>query len=478
MAYHQFNHQQNPPHLNNNTNNHYHNNQYDNNYNQHEQNNTAQFNQHQLQLQTNGARLTSHRSSLINQPLNWVGGPEQTNAPNPNSHLYQNDPMIRTTDQRQTSSQKSVVARERSASNRNIPSAQIVQQLMSGSRQSLSQQPRRASDEVARFVANRHSSNRISPNSERRSKSVMNVNNNPIHNNVYMTSPDHQQSGHAYSRRASQTIAIANAQQQQQPQTLTNDPHQQQIIMIEQVGSQAPKGVAMNPCYAMKTTSRQSSIDPRDQSASNSSSPSGATRRRPSIADQSRSQRNSEEPIERSVGSNVIECPPSQQQQSAPIKPQQQNNQCQTLQAEDFDKKLAASTTVATDSTNMSLMIVDGGRKRAASTVCIQRKDSLAKMTLRKLKRNMSFSKATSSTNPTSGATGESSKGSSTEADMRLVDRRSSSSSNISAADMHQEDKAVTRRIMARECEYKCNASISISYHFQNSKSNNFLPTN
>lgn len=329
----------------------------------------------------------------------------------------------------------------------------------------MAQQPRRASDEVARMVAN----SRLSagpPITNRRSKSVINVNNNSI------LTP-HQVLELQLKQKQQQQMNDQSAENESPMIHVTQQQQQQANINAESQRLNLRRNV-------LSATRRQSSVD-QNRALSTSSSSGGSSvqagssfgmRRRSSVIGQGNQSSqiqqsdliDSNKPtaslIRAPLAPNVVHSNISQQDQAvaSPILPDSLQPRSSTSAA--VSDKLTTRTPIespklsspqaylaATPSTPTAEVGVINARKRAASSTQLIRKDSLAKITLKKLTRNMSFSKPADSDHPTQSLSNDINKS---------TRRKSSSSSATSETLSKHEDKAVTKRILARDCKLLC----------------------
>lgn len=320
--------------------------------------------------------------------------------------------------------------RERSSSNRNLPSVDLNNKLKA--------QPRRASDEVATSTSYRLSA-RVSPAPSRRSISVLNVGNG-------------DNSSRPSSRRGSQILMLKNQ--------LRRDSNQQQLQQQQQqqqVGS--PKSKFSSP-IASGTVSRN-----EQASFAIGTTPSG--RRSSLIGIQSMtgywSQKNSQSDAAHSTDqdspsrqSGPMHKAPSRQSnlmssgQTTPSRSQQQqqSQQQRALAVGGIGSPQQVSQSTSVPPPAPPTAEGSGSNSRRGSTsaqgldhppgALLQRKGSFAYMTFRKLKRTMSLNKGTNEDKDQQSG---------------RESRKSSTSSGVSHEDNIGEDEGITRRITAHKGE-------------------------
>lgn len=295
--------------------------------------------------------------------------------------------------------------RERSNSNRNVT---ILSDWMGNPKRALNGQVRRASDEIAGSSKSRSSSTRVSPAASRRSKSVVNVNNDPL-----LISRFHG-SG---SKRGSQTSIPTR-------QAARDSIHRQN-------SDGTTKGADQNRPVS------SSSLGGPIRQASRTDSRGNLMKRQPSLVGSSRSSHR---------GSDELSWAPTSKSNLIYEGRQIMSDSQQSV----FERDHQAS-----DGVNGSLSSLTGSQRDVAMVQTssshterspaggLQRKDSLARITLRKLKRNMSFNKGNQGSGNSAEAGGE---------NMAALSRRSSSSSNLSVSEMAvSEDLGVTSRVASRD---------------------------
>lgn len=377
------------------------------------------------------------------------------------------------------------------------------------------QQPRRASDEVARMAANNRLSTGLTINpTNRRSKSVVNVNNSSILTPQQVFELQQKQTYQQQQQQQQQTFVSQTADLNQDPADHESpnrfySASQQQALTSTDFSSQLHHNNNNQQQQQQQQTKkrnimsgprRQSSVDAQNQRVPSSSSSSGgssatttgsfAMRRRSSVVGQTNFRQQQQQQGEPSSLKSSLRAQTkartviNQQQRvaktsdSLPTNTILNNDMCQTsgLASESTDqnnndtnsKPITIRTTtpivdsgirstpqaylVPATSSNCELTSPVNARKRAASSAQLVRKDSLAKITLKKLTRNMSFSKAT-----TDGDNNSNKHNSANTSHNKSSSRRKSSSSSAASETLSKhEDKAVSKRILARDC--KCSA--------------------
>lgn len=357
----------------------------------------------------------SNQWSVTNQH-NQPGQPGQSNT----SRLYEpkRSPLTSMSTNESPTRMGQHYARERSASNRNLPDTSKLQV-----------QPRRASDEMTTSSSHRLMT-RISPASSRRSISVMNVGD-----------------GFQRSRQGSQSGTLAKVAQmrrdsQVQLQQMQHQKQQQQMV-------HGPTGSGgASPTIKYNTPTSGSSRASDSQTPVMGMTPSG--RRSSLIGIQSmtgyRSQKNSqsdatdhESPLNSIAGqkrSRESSLVASQQQIMLDQKQQQQQVQVDNKQQHSSRQQPGSGT----NSGHPSCSSQSGSRRGSSTTTDpamaqLQRRGSFAMQTLRKLKRTMSLTKG----------------GQDSQSGSNQDSRRSSSSSNNSNSEA-AEDLALSRSTKPGKC--------------------------
>lgn len=370
-----------------------------------------------------------------------------------------------------------MIQRERSNSSRNIIipndyNSTIFYNDSPTHRRFLNGHVRRASDEVAGSSSARSSSGyrASSASSSKRSKSVVNVNNEPPPCSLI------QSLRQAQNRRGSQSSGPiqGSCSNVVVRQSLNRRDSVQRQDSVRSGGTISNSGTVTEG--GTTTTASSQTITTNRSTSTNSSTTGNATtrcnqgqmeqsycgsssRRRPSLAASGRSsQRDSEESPNWSGQREKYQC--SSSSSSGNNNNNNNPNDKQTTGSKEStfeggeDQMLPDNTNAPETSSQRqcipSTSVIEHRKPQRPSPTALQRKDSFAKLTLRKLKRNMSFNKGNKDSNPMGNSNGTGCEG------LTSLSRRSSSSSNLSISDgvNTNEDLGITSRISSKKGEY------------------------